>query len=54
MMGAAPATEVKWCPNKTCLLVGTKSYPSLCVWAGVARSSSSPNTRRPSQLAYVR
>ncbi len=22
-IGAAPATEVKWCPNSTCLFVGT-------------------------------
>ena len=22
-IGAAPATDVKWCPNNTCLLVGT-------------------------------
>ena len=27
-MGAAPATEVKWCPHSTHRLVGTKSTPS--------------------------
>ena len=27
-MGAAPATEVKWCPQRTYLFVGTKSTPS--------------------------
>jgi hypothetical protein len=40
-MGAAPAIEVKWCPQSTCLLVGTKSVPSSSSWAGVTKSGSS-------------
>jgi len=42
--GPAPAMAAKWCPYSTHLLVGTKSRPLLCRWAGVARRSSSPNT----------
>ena len=35
MIGAAPAIEVKWCPNNICFLDGTKSSSSLCLCAGV-------------------
>jgi hypothetical protein len=44
-MGAAPATEVKWCPKTTCLLVGTKSTPSENWWAGVTNAGSRAKTR---------
>src|SRR5690606_16951027 len=40
-MGAAPATELKWWPHRTNLLVGTKSTPSLNSWAGVLKFGSS-------------
>ncbi len=40
-MGAAPATEVKWWPQSTKRLVGTKSTPSSNSWAGVRKSGSS-------------
>src|SRR5439155_1545503 len=43
--GPAPAIAAKWCPNNTHLFVGTKSRPLLNRSAGVARRSSSPNTR---------
>ncbi len=39
-IGAAPATEVKWWPKTTCLLVGTKSTPSAKVCAGVVSAGS--------------
>src|SRR5699024_1220038 len=34
-IGAAPATEEKWCHHNTNLFVGTKSTPSLYLCAGV-------------------
>ncbi len=40
-IGAAPATDVKWCPNSTCRLVGTKSTPSRNSCAGVRNAGSS-------------
>src|SRR5690625_111740 len=40
-IGAAPATEVKWCRQSTYLFVGTKSTPSSNSCAGVGRESSS-------------
>ena len=39
MIGAAPAIDVKWWPNKICRLVGTKSTASLNSWAGVKVSA---------------
>ncbi len=53
-MGAAPATEVKWWPNSTCLFVGTKSTPSVMVWAGVGRESSRAKTVVARYFEYVR
>ena len=40
-IGAAPATDVKWCPHRTYLFVGTKSTPSLNSFAGVTKFGSS-------------
>ena len=41
MIGAAPATAVKWCPQSTTLFVGIKSTSSCNVWAGVSKFGSS-------------
>ena len=41
IIGAAPATEVKWWPQRTYLLVGTKSTPSSNSCAGVRKLGSS-------------
>ena len=41
-IGAAPATDVKWWPKTTCLLVGTKSTPSENRCAGVTKAASVP------------
>ena len=41
MMGAAPATAVKWWPHRTTLFVGMKSTSSRSVCAGVSKSGSS-------------
>ena len=40
-IGAAPATEVKWWPKSTCLLVGMKSTPSRNRCDGVTNAGSS-------------
>ena len=41
MIGAAPATAVKWWPHSTTLFVGIKSTSSRIVWAGVSKAGSS-------------
>ena len=42
--GPGPAIAAKWWPNTTHRFVFTKSRPSSCTTAGVARSSSSVST----------
>src|SRR5699024_4007864 len=54
IMGAAPATEVKWCAHRTYLLVGTKSTPSSMVWAGVLELEESLKTFLPRNFEYNR
>ena len=39
-IGAAPAIEQKWWPNRTCFVQATKSTPSALVCAGVGSSLS--------------
>jgi hypothetical protein len=36
MMGAASAIDLNWYPNRTFLLVGMNSTPSIYILAGVA------------------
>jgi hypothetical protein len=36
MIGAAPAIDLNWYPNRTFLLVGMNSTPSIYILAGVA------------------
>ena len=50
-MGAAPATEQKWWPNRMCRLQATKSTPSGVRCAGVGSSESVSKTRRSIQRA---
>ena len=45
-IGAAPAIEAKWCPQRTSRRVGTKSMPSSCSTAGTGSSSLSLKTLR--------
>ena len=53
-IGPVPAMLVKWWPNTTPELVGTKSTSSRSEWAGVGRVGSSRKIRRDSQPPYKR
>ncbi len=52
--GPGPAIAAKWCPNKTHLLVGTKSRPSSRRSEGVARVSSNERSRAARNAEYSR
>ena len=45
-IGAAPAIDVKWCPQSTAFDVGTKSIPSSNSRAGTSSPASSRKTLR--------
>ena len=52
--GPGPAMAAKWWPNTIQRFVRTKSLPSSCTTAGVARSSSSVSTFAISQAEWNR